>query len=123
MYGWGAGEHVHEPLIQSTLLVTNTDLSLGTDLATDYSVSEDGMTWTVTIRDDVSFTDGEPLTASDVAFTYNTCKENSSVNDFTMLDYAEAVDDTTVVFHMDHAFSPWPYTMAITGIIPEHAYD
>lgn len=122
-YGWGAGEHVHEPLIQSTLLVTNTDLSIGMDLATDYSVSEDGLTWTVTIRDDVKFTDGEPLTASDVAFTYNTCKENSSVNDFTMLDYAEAADDTTVIFHMTTPFSPWPYTMAITGIVPEHAYD
>ena len=66
-------------------------------------VSEDGLTWTVTIRDDVSFTDGEPLTAEDVAFTYNTVKEASSVNDFTMLDYAEAVDDTTVVFHMTTA--------------------
>ena len=62
-YGWGAGEHVHEPLIQSTLLVTNTDLTIGYDLATDYTVSEDGLTWTVTIRDDVKFTDGEPLTA------------------------------------------------------------
>lgn len=123
VYGWGAGEHVHEPLIQSTLLVTNTDLSIGMDLATEYASSEDGLTWTVKIRDDVSFTDGEALTASDVAFTYNTCKENSSVNDFTMLDYAEAVDDTTVVFHMTKAFSPWPYTMAITGIVPEHAYD
>ena len=67
-YGWGAGEHVHEPLIQSTLTVTNTDLSIGMDLATDYSVSEDGLTWTVKIRDDVKFTDGEPLTAEDVAY-------------------------------------------------------
>lgn len=122
-YGWGAGEHVHEPLIQSTLLVTNTDLTIGMDLATEYESSEDGLTWTVKIRDDVKFTDGESLTASDVAFTYNICKENSAVNDFTMLDYAEAVDDTTVVFHMTRAFSPWPYTMAITGIVPEHAYD
>lgn len=122
-YGWGAGEHVHEPLIQSTLLKTNTDLSIGMDLATEYSVSEDGVTWTVKIRDDVKFTDGEALTAADVAFTYNNCRDNSSVNDFTMLDNAEAVDDTTVVFHMAYAFSPWPYTMAITGIVPEHAYD
>ena len=105
-YGWGAGEHVHEPLIQSTLLVTNTDLTIGMDLATEYSVEEDGLTWTVKIRDDVKFTDGEPLTASDVAFTYNNCKANSAV-----------------VFHMTRAFSPWPYTMAITGIVPEHAYD
>ena len=122
-YGWGAGEHVHEPLIQSTLTVTNTDLTIGYDLATDYSVSEDGLTWTVKIRDDAYFTDGEALTASDVAFTYNTVKASSSVNDFTMLDHAEAVDDTTVVFHMTRAFAIWPYTMAIVGIVPEHAYD
>ena len=122
-FGWGAGEHVHEPLIQSTLTVTNTDLTIGYDLATDVSVSEDGLTWTVTIRDDVFFTDGEPLTAQDVAFTYNTVKETSSVNDFTMLDHAQALDETTVFFHMTRAFSIWPYTMAVVGIVPEHAYD
>lgn len=122
-FGWGAGEHVHEPLIQSTLTVTNADLTIGYDLATDMSVSDDGLTWTVTIRDDVSFTDGEALTAEDVAFTYNTVKATSSVNDFTMLDSAEAVDDTTVLFHMTTPYSIWPYTMAIVGIVPEHAYD
>ena len=122
-FGWGAGEHVHEPLIQSTLTVTNADLTIGYDLATDMSVSDDGLTWTVTIRDDISFTDGEPLTAEDVAFTYNTVKATSSVNDFTMLDSAEAADDTTVVFHMTTPYSIWPYTMAIVGIVPEHTYD
>ena len=122
-YGWGAGEHVHEPLIQSTLTVTNTGLTIGYDLATGYSVSEDGLTWQVTIRRDAKFTDGEPLTAEDVAFTYNTVKETSSVNDFTMLDHAEAADDTTVIFHMTRPFSIWPYTMAEVGILPEHAYD
>lgn len=122
-YGWGAGEHVHEPLIQSTLTVTTTDLKIDKDLATDYSASEDGMTWTVKIRDDVKFTDGEKLTAKDVAFTYNNVKEKSSVNDFTMLKEAVAVDDTTVEFHMEKPFSIWPYTMAIVGIVPEHAYD
>ena len=122
-FGWGAGEHVHEPLIQSTLTVTNPDLTIGYDLATDTSVSEDGLTWTVTIRGDVKFTDGEPLTAGDVAFTYNTVKETSSVNDITMLERAEALNDTTVVFHMTRPFSIWPYTMAAVGILPEHAYD
>ena len=122
-YGWGAGEHVHEPLIQSTLTVTNADLTIGYDLATDIQVSDDGLTWTVKLRDDVCFTDGQPLTAADVAFTYNTVKQASSVNDFTMLDRAEAVDDTTVVFFMNTPFSIWPYTMAIVGIVPEHAYD
>lgn len=121
-YGWGAGEHVHEPLIQSTLTVTTTDLKIGYDLATDMEASEDGLTWTVKIRDDASFTDGEKLTAADVAFTYNTLRDTSSVNDFTMLDRAEAVDDTTVRFYLKRPYSIWPYTMAIVGILPEHAY-
>ena len=43
-YGWGAGEHVHEPLIQSTLTTTTKDLKIDKDLATDYTVSEDGLT-------------------------------------------------------------------------------
>lgn len=122
-YGWGAGEHVHEPLIQSTLTVTNADLTIGYDLATDMEVSDDGLVWTVTIRDDVYFTDGEKLTAEDVAFTYNTLKNTSSVNDFTMLDRAEAVDEVTVEFYMERPYSIWPYTMAVTGIVPEHAYN
>ena len=100
-YGWGAGEHVHEPLIQSTLTVTTQDLDIAYDLATDLQVSEDGLTWTAVIRDDVKFTDGTSLTAQDVAFTYNTVKELSTVNDFTMLDRAEATDNVTVVFHLN----------------------
>ncbi len=122
-YGWGAGEHVHEPLIQSTLTVTTPDLLIGYDLATGMQVSDDGLLWTVTVRDDATFTDGEKLTAEDVAFTYNTVRDTSSVNDFTMLDYAAAVDDTTVEFHMTRPFSIWPYTMATIGIVPAHAYE
>lgn len=122
-YGWGAGEHVHEPLIQSTLVRTNTALEIENDLATEYSCSEDGLTWTVKIREDVSFTDGEKLTAEDVAFTYNICRDASSVNDFTMLKEAVAVDEYTVEFHMNKPYSIWPYTMATVGIVPEHAYN
>ena len=42
--------------------MTTTDLKIGYDLATGMEASDDGLTWTVTIRDDVSFTDGEKLT-------------------------------------------------------------
>ena len=122
VYGWGAGEHVHEPLLQSTLTVTNPDLSIGYDLATDVEVSEDGLCWTVKIRDDAYFTDGERLTAEDAAFTYNTLRDTSSVNDFTMLERAEAVDEITVKFFMKRPYSIWSYTMAVVGIVPEHAY-
>lgn len=122
-YGWGAGEHAHEPLIQSTLTVTDDNMEIAYDLATDIKTSEDGLVWTVTIRDDVVFSDGVSLTASDVAFTYNTVKELSTVTDVTMLKEAVAVDDTTVEFHMNTPYAIWSYTMAYIGIIPEHAYD
>ena len=80
VYGWGAGEHVHEPLLQSTLTVTNPDLSIGYDLATDVEVSEDGLCWTVKIRDDAYFTDGERLTAEDAAPSMQTLRDGTCGN-------------------------------------------
>ena len=68
---WGCGEHVHEPLIQSTLLTTTADMGFENDLATAYSCSDDGLTWTFTIRADAKFTNGKALTAHDVAYTIN----------------------------------------------------
>lgn len=123
LFGWGAGEHVHEPLIQSTLTVTNPDLTIGYDLATGVEASEDGLTWTVKLRKGVTFTDGSALTATDVVFTYNAARDVSSVTGLTMLDRAEAVDDGTVVFHLKTPFSVWPYTMSTLGIVPEDSYD
>ena len=121
---WGCGEHCHEPLIQSTLLRTNTDMEFENDLATDYQVSEDGLTWTFTIREDVTFTDGEPLTASDVAFTFNTALDTAnSEADLSMLESVEATDDRTVVFHLTKPYNAFLYTLAVFGIVPEHCYD
>ena len=68
LVAWGCGEHVHEPLIQSTLITTDENLEFAGDLATEYSCTEDGLTWTFKLRDDARFSDGEPLDADDVAF-------------------------------------------------------
>lgn len=121
--GWATAEHTHDPLIQSTLLVTTDDLTIGYDLATEYEISEDGLTWTFKIRDDVKFTNGEPLTASDVAFTYNNAKEQVVEADFSMLDSVEAIDDTTVVFHLNKPYSVFAYLAAVVGIVPDESYD
>ncbi len=124
MVSWGCGEHVHEPLIQSTLITTTTDLGFENDLATSYEASEDGMTWTFVIRDDVKFTDGKPLTAKDVAFTINgIVNAEASQCDLTMVKEAVAKDDVTVVISMNKPFNALLYTLAVIGIVPEHAYD
>lgn len=120
---WGCGEHVHEPLIQSTLITTDVNLAFQNDLALSYECSEDGMTWTFVIRDDVRFTDGEPLTASDVAFTINgIVSSEASEADLSMVREAVALDDTTVEIHMAKPFNALLYTLAVVGVVPEHAY-
>ena len=121
---WGCGEHCHEPLIQSTLIRTTADMEFEKDLATDYSVSGDGLTWTFTIRDDVRFTDGEALTAEDVEFTFQTAMETeNSEADLGMIERVEAVDETTVVFHLKKPYNAFLYTLAVFGIVPGHCYD
>ena len=121
--GWASGEHTHDPLFQSTLLVTNDDITIGHDLATEYAIAPDGLTWTFKIRDDVKFTDGHPLTASDVAFTYNSAMKQAIEADLSMLDRVEATDPATVVFHLNKPYSAFAYIAAVVGIVPEHAYD
>src|SRR3954449_1228186 len=50
---------------------SDKDMSPQPSLATSWDTSDDGLTWTFHIRDDVKWTDGEPLTAADVAYTLN----------------------------------------------------
>lgn len=123
LVSWGCGEHVHEPLIQSTLITTDLNLEFQNDLATSYECSDDGLTWTFTIRDDVKFTDGEPLTARDVAFTVNGIINSAAAEaDLSMVDEAVVIDDTTVELHLNKPFNALLYTLAVMGIVPEHAY-
>lgn len=123
LYSWGCGEHVHEPLIQSTLITTDVNLEFVNDLATSYSCSDDGMTWTFALRDDVAFTDGHPLTAEDVAFTINGIITNEAAEaDLSSVAEARVVDDTTVELVMEKPNNALLYTLAVVGIVPAHAY-
>ncbi len=117
--GWG---HGNSPIIQSTLVKYNAELNFENDLATGYELSEDGLTWTFTIRDDAFFTDGEKVTAEDVAFTLETAKAANGSFDLTYMESAVAQDDTTVVITLSKPTSIFLNTLASVGIVPEHAY-
>ncbi|WP_048169256.1 ABC transporter substrate-binding protein [Methanosarcina sp. 2.H.A.1B.4] len=122
LMGWGSGHVNFEPLIQSTLFKSADDGSIINDLATDYSVSSDGNTWTVNIRDDVKFTDGEKLSAEDVAFTFNTAVGSNSELDMSNLENAAAINDTAVEFKLKEPQSSFIWRLRYVGIVPEHAY-
>lgn len=120
---WGCGEHVHEPLIQSTLIRTTRDMSFECDLATGYECSDDGLTWTFQLRGDAKFSDGQPVTARDAAFTLNTIRESKNAQaDLSMVRDAAAPDDVTLVVTLSKPYNALLYTLAVVGIVPEHAY-
>ncbi|MEI6345808.1 MAG: peptide ABC transporter substrate-binding protein [bacterium] len=56
-------------LVYAGLMKVESDGTLIPELAKSYTVSDDGKTYTFTLRDDVTFHDGEPVTADDIEFT------------------------------------------------------
>ena len=69
-------------------------------IVTSVDASADGMEFTYHFREGVQWSDGEPFTAADAAFTLNYYKENNTPNysaDLALMDTATATDDTTMV--------------------------
>ena len=118
--GWG---RYGSPLFQSTLLRYNDALEIEYDLATTYSVSEDRLTWQVEIREDVLFSDGTPLTAHDVAYTFNTAKQAGGLVDLSFLDRAEATGEHSLSFHLLKPRSTFLHYLRTLGIVPKHAHS
>lgn len=117
--GWG---RYGSPLFQSTLLKRDSQLNIVNDLATGYEVSQDGIVWTVKLRQDVKFSDGQPLTAKDVQYTYETAAASGSAIDLSNLRSVEAPDEATVKFTLKEPQSTFAQMLVSTGIVPKHAH-
>ncbi len=96
----------------------------GIGLATDWETSEDGKVWTFTITDKAKWQDGEPVTARDVAFTYNYIIDNEMgmfIDYMLFIDKVEATDDTHVVFTCS---KPKANMLGLwVPILPEHIWS
>ena len=123
LVGWGCGHQNYNPLVQSCLFKTDKNGSIVPDLATGYSISSDGKTWTVNVRDDVKFSDNSTFDAEDVAFTFNTAKDTESELDLTNIANVTAKNKTTVEFKLVEPRSTFIYDLRYVGIIPSDSYD
>ncbi len=102
------------------------DMSPEPGLATDWETSEDGLTWTFNIREGVMWSDGEPLTASDIAYTYNRVldggPEAATWSSYLIgVTSVEAPDDTTVVLTLEEPNAVLP--LLPIPIVPEHVWQ
>lgn len=121
--------NVLNEMIMPGLTRWDKDMKPQPDLATDWSVSEDGMVWTFRLREGVKWNDGEPFTAEDVAFTFNEIGLNPDLganhsSEFKAVDKVVVVDDYTVEFHLKEPFASLPsYLTYYSGIIPKHVFE
>lgn len=102
------------------------DMSPQPALAESWETSEDGLTWTFTLRDDALWSDGEQLTAEDVAFTYERILDGGpeSANWGSYLNSVEsatAPDNTTVVLELSEPNAVLP--LLPMPIVPEHVWS
>ncbi|GAA1875212.1 ABC transporter substrate-binding protein [Myceligenerans crystallogenes] len=92
-------------------------------LGTEQSWNDDGTELSVTLREGVTWSDGEPFTADDVVFTFDLLKDNPSVNSIGFEGEVTATDDTHVEFGFEEpAFVKSPDLLSVP-IVPAHLWD
>ena len=94
-------------------------------LAKSWTISDDGLTYTFTLRDDVVFHDGSKLTAADVKFTIDRLKAAKAnvLNDLALLSGAEVVDDHTVKLTLSAPFGPFVSALSRIYIVSKAAVE
>jgi peptide/nickel transport system substrate-binding protein len=110
------------------LWMDREDLSSVPGLVESWTQSEDGLTWTFTFRDGLRWSDGEPLTAHDFAFTANFLIDNDKEivswnknTDFPFTESITATDDRTVVWKTSQpTFAPGKAEYYL--VLPEHVW-
>lgn len=111
-------------VLYSPLYRMNTDGSLYYILAESVEPSEDGLTYTVKLKKDLKWSDGEALTADDVVFTYNALMENGSDMQIDGQNVTVTkVDDQTVEFGLPSVSANFTEVLSAEHfILPEHIF-
>ncbi|HEX5797692.1 MAG TPA: peptide ABC transporter substrate-binding protein [Candidatus Saccharimonadales bacterium] len=109
-------------LLFAGLLTYDSNQKLIPDLAESITANKKGKVYTVTLRPDLYWHDGQPLTANDVLFTFKTI-QNPDAKSYLLPSWQgieiSATDERTVTFELPSTLSSFPDSLT-TGILPEH---
>ncbi len=115
------------PLMYDVPIDITSDGEYVPELASAWDVSDDGLTWTLTIVEDAMFHDGEPLTAEDVAYSLQLYKDTEAFpflpSYASYFDTIEAPDATTVVLTTAEPLGNFEANMVFMYIIPKHIWE
>lgn len=97
------------------------------ELAEEYTYEDDGKTVVFHLNPDFVWSDGEPVTASDVKFSAEAIMENQLGNVAAKLTWVESIDapdDTTVEFHLSQPYAPFAEGVGFwMAVVPEHIFS
>lgn len=115
-------------LVYDSMYDLNLDGSFKLSLAESATVSDDGIVWTFKIRDGIKWHDGQPLTAEDIAWTYNLYKDTPEypyLNGYytTYFDTIEATDNNEVVLTLTEAIPNIESQLVFLYILPKHIWE
>jgi peptide/nickel transport system substrate-binding protein len=110
--------------IYDTLLVPSVDgLKLEPSLATKWVQSPDKLSWTFTLRDGATFSNGQPVTSADVKFSIDQNRKQDAPFYFldAVISDIKTPDPKTIVLRTKVPWSPLPSTMALyaNSIVPD----
>jgi peptide/nickel transport system substrate-binding protein len=112
-------------LIYPGLMKYNSEGKLEPALAGSYTVSEDGLTYTFKLRENLKWHDGEPITADDVIFTILTA-QNPDYDSFQRQNWqgidVSKLDNQTVIFKLKNKYAQFPSNTTL-GILPKHIWE
>ena len=113
-------------LVYDSMYQLELDGTYSLELADSVNVSDDGLVYSYHIRDGVTFHDGEPLTAEDVAFSYNLY---ATQEDFPFLpvytEFFESVvadDGNNVIITLTDAIPNIESQLIFLYVVPEHIW-
>ncbi|MXX51822.1 MAG: hypothetical protein F4Z39_12550 [Chloroflexi bacterium] len=111
-----------DPVTRAPMMGGRNDQDNG--LALDWSISDDGSTYTFNLRDDITWNDGTPVTAHDYQFTFDALASGLTSSPRTdvlqSVETVEAVDDTTIVVKLKINSCRVIEELDDFGILPKH---
>ncbi len=111
-------------LVYSGLLKATPNGEFVPDLAKEFTISPDGLTYTFTLRDDAVFHDGKPLTTADIEFTVDKAKD-ASLKSPKRVNWEGVVmtvtDEKTISFSLRQPYKPFINSLTL-GILPKHIW-
>ncbi|TNI88842.1 ABC transporter substrate-binding protein [Aeromonas sobria] len=120
LLGWSHGSYL---LLHSPLLKQNADLSWQDLLTQSVTPNKDGKGWLITLKPDLKFSNGAPLTAEDVAFTYNSAAKGGGKIDMGNFVSANVLSPTEVAIVLSAPQSTFVNVLGSLGIVSKKDYD